>query len=133
MQMEVNYIDEGRLEISARGHTVVTDQLEKDSVVNRGMTPLELMAGALGSCVGVFAMEYLKRNKLPLEGLKVELDWVWADKPRRIESYTVKVTVPQQLTPRQQASLSRIVRACTVHNTLQHPPKIDVELIGPDH
>lgn len=131
MRMEVNYLDGEKFEVSTRGHTVVTDQLEKNSVVNEGMTPPELMAGALGSCVAVFAMGYLKRNKLSIEGLKVELDWQFADKPKRIESYTVKVLTPHRLTPRQHASLSRIVKACTVHNTLHTAPRIDVELIGP--
>ena len=132
MRMEVNYVDGARFEIGTRGHTVISDQPEPHGE-DRGMTPPELLAGALGSCIGVFAVEYLKRNKLPQAGLKVELDWQRADKPKRIGSYVVKVSVPHPLTQRQQTSLSRIVRACTVHNTLSHPPRIDVELIGPDH
>jgi len=130
--MEVSYVDGARFEIGTRGHTVVSDQPGPHGE-NRGMTPPELLAGALGSCIGVFAVEYLKRNKLPVAGLKVELDWERADKPKRIGSYTARVSVPHTLTPRQQASLSRIVKACTVHNTLSHPPEIDVELISPDH
>jgi len=130
--MEIDYVDGAKFEIKTRGHTVISDQ-PKPFGENRGMTPPELLAGALGSCIGVFAAEYLKRNELPVEGLKVELDWQRADKPKRIGSYVANVSVPHRLTPRQQASLSRIVKACTVHNTLSHPPKIDVELIGPDH
>ena len=132
MRMEVDYVDGARFEIKTRGHTVTSDQPEPFGE-NRGMTPPELLAGGVGACIGLYAAEYLKRNELPVEGLKVELDWQPATGPKRIGSYVAKVSVPHQLTPRQQASLSRIVKACTVHNTLSHPPQIDVELISPDH
>lgn len=92
------------------------------------MTPVELLAGALGGCVAVYALDYLRRNDLPTAGVEVEVDWTGAEKPHRIGAFAVSVRIPVALTERQRASLQRIVQGCTVHNTLHHPPAVAIEL-----
>jgi uncharacterized OsmC-like protein len=93
------------------------------------MTPVELLGGSLGACIGVFAADYLVRNNLPVQGLTVDLEWQGASNPHRIGGYVVKVTVPTSLDERQRASLGRLVKGCTVHNTLHHAPEVSIELI----
>jgi uncharacterized OsmC-like protein len=125
--MQVRHVSGFKFEIEQRGHTVVTDQ-PRPVGGNEGMTPVELMGAALGGCVAVYAADFLGRNGLSLEGLAVDVDWQSATQPNRVGSYKVTVRVTAPLTERQSTSLSRLVHACTVHNTFSHPPAIVIAL-----
>lgn len=126
--MEITPLGGLKFEVESRGIKTISDQAFPVGN-NEGLTPVELMGSALGVCVAVYAAGYLERNSIPLEGFSVVLDFTMADKPKRVGAYELKVNVPQELTERQRASLSRIVTGCTVHNTLQHPPEIDIKLV----
>ncbi len=126
--MKITYIDGFKFAIENRGIEIITDQPAPVGG-SEGLTPPELMSGALGSCVGVYAVDYLKRNDLPTEGFRVDVEWTGASAPKRIGAYEIKVHLPARLTDRQRASLSRIVQACTIHKTLEHPPEIQVDLL----
>jgi putative redox protein len=126
--MKITYIDGYKFAIENRGIEIITDQPDPTGK-SEGLTPPELMGGALGSCVGVFAVDYLRRNELPTEGFHVDVQWTGASSPKRIGAYEIKVHLPGGLTDRQRASLSRIVHACTIHKTLEHPPEIQVDLL----
>ncbi len=126
--MKISYIDGFKFAIENRGIEVITDQ---PSTVGPGdgLTPPEFLGAALGGCVAVYAIDYLKRNDLNTDGFQVDVEWTKAIMPNRIGGFDVKVRLPGGLTDRQRASLSRIVKACTIHNTLEHPPEIQVELM----
>jgi len=128
--MKVSYVEGFKFRIEQRGHVVVTDQPRPVSS-DEGMTPVELMGAALGSCIAVYAADFLARNEMSREGLAVDVEWESAAQPNRVGTYAVRVEVPQPLSERQSASLSRLVHACTVHNTFSHPPKIDIALTMP--
>ena len=114
--------------LEQRGHVVPVDQPVSEGATIQGMTPVELLGGALGSCVAVYAADYMQRNGIALEGLAVEVDWRRADKPKRLSHFDVQVKIPVPLTQRQRKSLERIVKACTIHSTLEHAPTIKIEL-----
>jgi putative redox protein len=127
--MLIRHLGEYKFEVEERGLKVITDQ-PPPSGENAGMMPVDFLGAALGSCVAVYAADFLKRNKIPTDDMRIELNWQGADRPKRIGSYDVRVKVPHQLTDRQQASLSRVIKGCTVHNTLEHPPEIKISLVS---
>jgi len=130
--MKIRHLEGLRFEVEQRGHKIITDQ-PLPTGGDGGMTPVEFLGAALGACIAVYAADYLQRNGISMEGFEVRTDWARADRPKRLGAFEVKVVIPHELTARQQASLSRIVKACTVHNTLEHPPEITIELADAPH
>lgn len=126
--MKISYIDGYKFAIENRGIELIADQRPPKGQ-GAGLEPAELLGASLGSCVAFYAIDYLHRNKLPVEGFRVDLEWTLDKKPKRFDTFDLKVRMPGGLTDRQRASLGRIVKACTVHNTLSHPPKIEIELM----
>lgn len=128
--MKITCESNTKFKIEHQGNVVISDQpLPYGN--NEGMTPVALMSGALGACVGVFAADYLARNNLSSEGMTIDVEWKGADRPKRVSAYQVNINIPHQLTQRQHSSLSRIVKACTVHNTMHHAPEMDISLLTP--
>jgi uncharacterized OsmC-like protein len=59
--------------------------------------------------------------------LEVRVTAEKATGPARLAAIRVEVTVPD-LDPRHEAGVLRAVKACLIHNTLTHPPSIDIAL-----
>jgi uncharacterized OsmC-like protein len=112
-----------------RGHTIVTDQPVADGGTDSGPTPVELFVASLTSCVAHYARRYLARHDIDPAGLAVEADWTMAtDRPARIASIDVRVIAPPALPAEREAALLAMASHCTVHNTLDQPPRVTIGL-----
>ena len=88
------------------------------------MTPPELWLASLGSCVGFYAAQYLKKHELATEGTKVLVTAEKAKNPPRMDDFQVEVEIPTALNDEQRAGVEEAIRHCLIHNTLLHAPRI---------
>ena len=128
MTTTVNHLGAVQFEIRTRTHTIISDQPEEDGGFDEGMTPPELLLAALGSCAAYYAAQYLRKQRLAKEGTTVT---VTADKvlnPPRLDNFRVSVASPVALNAEQREGMNEAISHCLVHNTLTHPPKIQIEI-----
>ncbi|MFI6445677.1 OsmC family protein [Kitasatospora sp. NPDC050543] len=129
---------EGRTEAVAVGgdaysltigrHHLTVDQPVADGGTDTGPSPVELVVAGLVGCVAHYAGRYLDRHRIARDGLRVTADHTMAPGgPARIAAITLGVTVPDLPAERTEALLA-VVRHCTVHTTLRHPPEISITL-----
>ena len=124
LKVEENY----RFAATCREHTVIIDQPEKEGGTNRGMDPVELFMTSMSGCVGFYAVNFMKRKKIPAEGLRVTADWEMAKNPYRIGKIRMTVQLPRGYPPEQKDALLAVCRGCTIHHTLTHVPALEYEL-----
>ncbi|HUR14614.1 MAG TPA: OsmC family protein [Mycobacteriales bacterium] len=127
-QLTVAHQGDDRFTIAVRGHEVRIDQPVDDHGSDTGPTPVELLVGALGSCVAHYARRYLRRHELPQEGLRVDASWESATSPSRVGTITLVITLPPGVPEERRAPLLAVASHCTVHNSFEHPPAISVAL-----
>jgi putative redox protein len=128
MEVSVEHLGAVQFEVKARQHTVICDQPIESNGFDEGMTPPEFLLASLGSCAAYYAVDYLKRNDLPLEGCRVR---VTADKvkaPFRLDNFQIRVEVSNELNAGQLKGVEDAVHRCLIHNTLLHPPTMNVEI-----
>ena len=129
MEVTVEHLGSVQFEIKARQHTIACDQPPESGGFDEGMTPPELLLASLGSCAGFYAAQYLRKFKLPTEGTRVR---VTADKVKdptaRIDHFRIEIETPVGLSEQHRAGVERAVQHCLIHNTLLHPPKIEIAL-----
>lgn len=128
MAIVVEYAGGMKLVAHYRGLEVATDQPEKDGGGNTAVTPTQLMVISLGMCVGVFVLYFAKRHEIAVEGMRIETEYEMAEGPRRVGKMQVRVTMPGELSDKERATLQRVAEQCVVHNTLRHPPEIEVSV-----
>ena len=107
---------------------MICDQPLESKGFDEGMTPPELLLASLGSCAAYYAVDYLKRNDLRQEGCRVR---VTADKvkaPSRLDNFQIRVEVSDELNAGQLKGVEEAVHRCLIHNTLLHPPTMNVEI-----
>jgi uncharacterized OsmC-like protein len=128
MEVTVEHLGAVQFEIKARQHSIACDQPPENGGHDEGMTPPELLLASLGSCAGFYAAQYLRKHKLATEGTRVR---VTADKvkdPARMENFRIDIDVPIELSDRHRAGVEESVHHCLIHNTLEHPPRMAIEI-----
>src|SRR6266568_7555238 len=128
LEVSVEHLGAVQFEIKTRGLSIVCDQPEENGGFNEGMTPPELMLASLGSCAGFYAVDYLKRQKLAVDGLKVRVLATKAKNPGRLDSFKIDVDLQAELSAEHLKGVEDAVHRCLIHNTLTHPPLISLEV-----
>jgi putative redox protein len=128
LEVVVNHLGAVQFEAKARNHMVYCDQPVEQGGFDEGMTPPEFLLVAMGTCAGYYAVQYLKANQLPMEGLSIRTTAEKASAPARLSEIQVSVEYPMYLEARHREGMSQAVRKCLIHNTLLHPPQIGVEI-----
>ena len=117
-----------RFAIGVRGHVVMVDQPEDVGGEDTAPTPTELFVAGLVSCVAFYARRYLRRHHLDEAGLLVEASYRMGEKPARVSGVDIEVIPPPSLPDDRRDAFLAVARHCTVHNSLEVPPDVTVEL-----
>lgn len=128
LEVHVEHLGDSQFEIEARGHKLISDQPIEAGGYDEGMTPPELFLASLGSCAGYYAADYLRREQLAVLGTRVRVTAEKVSGPARLDRFRIFVEAPVALTEKQEDGLHRAVERCLVHNTLLHPPTIEIAL-----
>ena len=129
METSVEYLGAKQFEIQSRQHHIISDQPVENGGDDEGMTPPELLLASLGSCAAYYAVDYLSRNQLQMSGTRVKVTAEKVKAPFRLDHFKVEVDVPGDLNGEQLKGVEDAVHRCLIHNTLLHPPEIQVEIV----
>ena len=128
MELTVKPIGNGvQFEAEARGHKLISDQPPANGGEDAGMTPPELLLASLGTCAAYYALQYLKSRSLPTEALSIKVSAEKAAQPARLGSFRLDVQLPP-LEDRHKEGIRRAIEKCLIHNTLLHPPTMELAL-----
>lgn len=129
--LTVRHLGGDEFAIDVRGHTVLVDQPVEDGGNDAAPTPTELFLAGLASCVAFYARRYLARREIATEGFAVSMKYEMGSRPARVATARVVLTPPPSLPTERLAAFLAVASHCTVHNTLAHPPLIEVVLDHP--
>jgi len=129
MTVTARWVANQRYDLEMGRHKVITDQPEADEGDDLGPSPAILLLGALAGCGASSAGAYLEQKGLPRDGLEVSVEAKHAQKPYRLGSFTVKVSLPSGIEPKLHKVIERVVKLCTVQNTLTHEAVVDIEVV----
>jgi len=130
MEVTVEHLGAVQFEIRARQHSIVSDQPVASGGFDEGMTPPELMLASLGSCVGYYAAQYLRKKGLASEGTHVRVSAGKVTGPARLENFKIELRLPVLIEDDHRKGVEEAVHHCLIHNTLLNPPKITIEVEG---
>jgi putative redox protein len=129
VDMQVRHEGGDRFAARIRGHEVVFDQPTAQGGDDSGPTPTEVFAASLAACVGFFARRFLSRHDLPTAGLRVDAAYeLGSARPSRVERITLRVITPEPLPENRRVAFERVCHGCTVHNTLQAAPDVEISV-----
>ena len=113
--------------IRVRGHDVISDMSTADGGQDAGPSPVELLGGSLGACIGMMVQSYCQRHGYDGD-VEVSLTLEMADSPKRIGGIVVDVEVPDGVPEDKKDVIRRMAEKCPIHETLKDPPRVDIDI-----
>jgi len=126
--IRVDHKEGDLFEIGIRDHLIHVDQPIEAGGSDAAPTPVELFVASLASCVAHYARRYLARHNLPSDGLSVAAEFTMAERPARVGHVHVSIDLPHGMPEERREALLAVASHCTVHNTLEDPPEVCIEL-----
>lgn len=130
MEIISRYLGGRAFESDIRGHKLIVDTPVGSAGADAGPQPPELVATALGTCVGIYAAAFCDKHGLSAAGMVIHTDWEKVSDPVRIGRMTVRIELPGGIPAEKLEAFMRTVQACMVHNTLCQIPDIALSLHG---
>ena len=124
----VSRIDGREFNIRVRGHDVTSDLSEKEGGRDRGPSPVELLAGSLGTCIAMMVQAYCQSHGYDGD-VGVSLTMELADKPKRIGRIVVDLELPDGVPEDKKEVIKRVAQLCPIHETFMNPPALDIEVV----
>jgi putative redox protein len=112
-------------------HTLTFDQpATVPGGEDRGPSPLDILVVSVGACAHYFAAAFLHGRRLPVEGLRVDVEAHKGRTPSpRSEKLSVRVTLPAGVAESHIPSIERAIRNCPAYGTLVHPPDLELTVL----
>lgn len=117
-----------KFELHVRGHDLVSDMSVEDGGLDQGPSPVELLAGSLGTCVAMMVQRYCETHGYEGDA-GVYLTLELADDPKRVASIVVDVELPDAVPEDKKDAVRRVAEHCIIHETLKSPPRVDIEIM----
>ena len=108
------------------GGTLTTDAPVDNHGLGRTFSPTDLLATALGTCVGTLIGIYAERHGLDLSGMTLDVEKHMQLEPRRIGRLPVNVHIPIDLEERHRQGLARVAEHCPVKQSLHQDIEIPI-------
>lgn len=129
-EISVRHLDGDEFAVDIRGHVITVDQPVEAGGEDAGPTATELFVAGLAACVAHYARRFLARHDLSTEGLHVTAEYELGGRPARVDPIRVRITPPPTMPAERLEAFLAVASHCTVHNSLEDPPKIEIEVVG---
>jgi putative redox protein len=128
MEMVIDFPGGAKVDAHFDGFTVSTDQPKAGGGQDSAPTPFQLFLASLGTCAGIYVLNFLQQRQLPTEGLKL-IERVERDPATgMVVQVELEIQIPPGIPPQYQEALIRTASLCTVKKHLEHPPQFKLQV-----
>jgi putative redox protein len=127
--------EEYTTQVQARDHHWLGDEPTELGGQDKGMTPSEMLCGALATCTAITLRMYASRKEWSLEEVNVKVEHHTSRQRTDLEKtesdlFIRHIEFKGALTEDQKVRLIQIANKCPVHKTLSHASDIDTRLVA---
>ena len=132
MAMEISFPGGKKVDAHFKGFTIKTDQGEKDGGEGSAPTPSFLFLASLGTCAGLYALNFCEKRKIDTAKFKLELEFKTHKKTNMVEKVRLKLTLPPDFPEKYRPAIVKAVDLCYVKKHLHEPPEFETITLTAD-
>ena len=125
MALEVSFAGGKKVDAAFKGFTIKTDQSEKDGGEGSAPTPSFLFFASLGTCAGLYALNFCEKRKIGTEKLKLVLDFETHPKTGMVLKIVMNLTLPPNFPEKYIPAIIKAMNLCYVKKHLHEPPEFE--------
>ena len=130
MEMEIVFPGNLRVDALYRDFVIKTDQPVKAGGDGSAPSPFDLFVSTLGTCAGIFVLQFMKQRGIPTEGAKLVLKGERNPATHMMEDISIDIVLPPGFPEKYRDAVIRAADQCTVKRHLENPPRIEVTASG---
>jgi uncharacterized OsmC-like protein len=127
VKIKVDYIGDLKCTVEhvKSGQKILTDAPEDNNGKAEYISPTDMMAGSIGSCIATIIGIKSRDMDVDMKGLSIIVSKEMQNKPyRRIKRLNIDISFPCKLTDKQFAIFSNVLKTCPVTRSLH--PEIEI-------
>ena len=125
MAMEIRFPGGKKVDADFKGFTIKTDQGEKDGGEGSAPTPSFLFLASLGTCAGLYALNFCEKRKIDTTLLRLALEFKTHKKTHMVEKITLTLTLPPDFPDKYRPAIIKAMDLCYVKKHLHEPPEFE--------
>jgi uncharacterized OsmC-like protein len=129
MEMKIAYRSGKKFIATCRGKQLIIDQPLESSGTDEGMTPPEAFIASIGSCMGVYVLNYCRNANINPTDMILSIEWDKGKNPARISKIKVEIKIPKGKIKDRSEAILKVANHCLVHQTLLQPPEMEINLV----
>lgn len=129
MDLIISFPGGARVDAHVGGHVIETDQPLRDGGQDSAPTPFVLFLASIGTCAGIYVLNFCKQREIPTEGIRVVQRLHRNAETRMFEQIDLDIEVPPEFPAKYYDALVRAANQCTVKKHLEHPPRFSVKTL----
>ncbi|MBD3391270.1 MAG: osmotically inducible protein OsmC [Chitinivibrionales bacterium] len=126
MEMEVVFPGGKKVDAQYKGFTIRTDQSAANGGEGSAPAPFDLFLSSIGTCVGIYVLEFCRTRKIPTETLKLHIRFSRNTEKKMVEKAAIEIQLPKEFPGKYVNAIIRAAELCTVKKHLQDPPSFEI-------
>jgi putative redox protein len=129
MEMDIYFPGNKRVFADYKGFTVETDQPAAAGGDDSAPAPFDLFIVSIGTCAGIFALDFMQRRNISTEGSKVTLRGERDPETRLVGKIRIEIQLPPGFPEQYTDAIVRAAELCSVKRHIHQPPEFEIEAI----
>ena len=126
MDMEIVFPDGKRVDALYKGFRIATDQRKSAGGDASAPAPFDLFVTSIGTCAGIYVLDFLQRRSFSTEGLKLGLQTERDRETGMLSRIAIEIQLPSGFPARYEKAVARAAELCAVKKHLKNPPVFDI-------
>jgi putative redox protein len=126
MAMEISFPGGKKVDAQYEGFTIKTDQSKKNGGDGTAPTPTFLFLTSLGTCAGIYALNFCEKREIDTAKLKLLVDFESDPKTHMVKKVAMKLTLPPNFPEKYAPAIIKAINLCHVKKYLHEPPEFEV-------
>ena len=129
MEINVNFLDNLRLEAKFDDFTVVTDQPIRYKGDGSAPSPFDYFLASSALCAAYFVRVYCKARDIPTENIRLSQNNIVDPENRYNQIFRIEVELPENISDKDRQGILRSIDRCTVKKVVQTGPTFEIETV----
>ncbi|MCM0612375.1 OsmC domain/YcaO domain-containing protein [Marinobacter sediminum] len=129
MEINVNFLDNLRLEAKFDDFTVITDQPIRYKGDGSAPSPFDYFLASSALCAAYFVRVYCLARDIPTNNIRLSQNNIVDPENRYNQIFKIQVELPEDLSEKDRQGILRSIDRCTVKKVVQTGPEFQIETV----
>lgn len=129
MEINVNFLDNLRLEAKFDDFTVITDQPIRYKGDGSAPSPFDYFLASSALCAAYFVRVYCLARDIPTENIRLSQNNIVDPENRYNQIFRIQVELPEDISDKDRQGILRSIERCTVKKVVQTGPQFEIETV----